>query len=117
MLQIANGASHRRLQTSGTLDALSVLRDTGLIERAEAQEILESYLFLRRLENRLQIVDERQTHDLPDDRDKRLVIARSLCGDNNNDTMSQNQFEERLLTHRSIAKKYFDRILPGTSAE
>jgi len=113
MLQIANGASHKPLQTHGTIAALSALRQSDLITRAEEQEILTSYLFLRQLENRLQIVDERQTHDLPDERDKRLVLARSLAFNGDDDSDVLNNFEDALIAHRSIARKYFDRILPG----
>ena len=113
MLQLANGASHKQLQTNGTLTALSRLREAGLITVAEEQEILTSYLFLRRLENRLQIIDERQTHNLPEERDKRLVLARSLAVNGDSDAEVLNNFEDTLITHRSIARKYFDRILPG----
>lgn len=113
MLQLANAGANRRLQTTGTMDALAGLREGGLITDIEEQEILTSYLFLRRLENRLQMIEERQTHDLPDNRDKRLLLARSMLmgGDSNEEIL--NAFEENLLTHRSIARKYFERILPG----
>ncbi|MBF8270585.1 MAG: Bifunctional glutamine synthetase adenylyltransferase/adenylyl-removing enzyme [Gammaproteobacteria bacterium] len=113
MLQLANGARQKQLQTNSTLSALSILRETGLISVTEEQEVLTSYIFLRRLENRLQIVDERQVHDLPDERDKRLVLARSLAVNGDSDVEVLNNFEDTLITHRSIAKKYFDRILPG----
>ena len=116
MLQMTNAAGNSCLQTTSTIGALSGLGETGLITAAEQKEILTSYIFLRRLENRLQMVDERQTHDLPDARAKRLLLARSLKldGDGNDEVL--NNFEDALITHRTIAKKYFERILPGENA-
>ena len=113
MLQITNAAGNSRLRTTSTMGALSGLSDAGLITTREEKEIFTSYIFLRRLENRLQMIDERQTHDLPDSHAKRLLLARSmkLNGSSNDEII--NNFEENLLTHQSIAKKYFERILPG----
>lgn len=116
MLQIANGAGCRGLQTNGTLAAMAALREAGLIAAEEEREILASYLFLRRLENRLQIIDERQTHDLPDERDKRLVLARSLTANGGSDSEILDRFEDSLIAHRAVARKYFDRILPGETS-
>lgn len=113
MLQLANAAGNQQLQTTSTLDALAGLREAGLITEVEEKEILSSYLFLRRLENRLQMIDERQTHDLPDKRDKRLLLARSMQMNGVSNDEILGDFEEKLITHRSIARKYFERILPG----
>ena len=33
---------------------------------AAAQELIEAYGFLRRVEHRLQMIDDRQTHEIPD---------------------------------------------------
>ena len=113
MLQLANAAGNRRLQTTSTMGALSGLSEAGLITAAEEKEIFTSYIFLRRLENRLQMIDERQTHDLPDSHARRLLLARSmkLNGSSNDEIL--NSFEDSLITHQTIARKYFERILPG----
>ncbi len=76
---------------------------------------MNSYLFLRRLENRLQMIDERQTHDLPDSRSERMKLALSLriAGENNDEKLDN--FENELFVNQSIAKMYFDRILPQQS--
>ena len=59
------------------------------------------------------MIDERQTHDLPDTQAKRLLLARSMKLNGSSDDEILNNFEDNLITHRTIAKKYFDRILPG----
>ena len=46
--------------------------------QADADALADAYRFLRRLEHRLQIVRDLQTHDLPADPHARTTLARSL---------------------------------------
>ena len=46
--------------------------------QADAEALADAYRFLRRLEHRLQIVRDLQTHDLPADPHARTTLARSL---------------------------------------
>lgn len=112
VLQIVNAANHKELQTTNTLATLAGLKQAGLVTDREVQEITHSYLFLRRLENHLQMMDEQQVHELPDNEQQRLVIARSLdiTGGINDEILDN--FETQLFTSRSIAQSYFERILP-----
>ncbi|MEJ2760008.1 MAG: hypothetical protein P8126_00325 [Gammaproteobacteria bacterium] len=112
MLQIVNASNYEALQTTNTLKALNGLRQAGLITDREAGEITHSYLFLRRLENHLQMRDEQQVHELPDDEDQRLIIARSLRTPGYSDDEILDNFENQLFTSRTIARSYFERILP-----
>jgi glutamate-ammonia-ligase adenylyltransferase len=112
MLQIVNASNYEALQTTNTLKALNGLRQAGLITDREAGEITHSYLFLRRLENHLQMRDEQQVHELPDDEDQRLIIARSLRTPGHSDDEILDNFENQLFTSRTIARSYFERILP-----
>jgi len=113
MLQLVNAPAHPELQNTGTLNVLAGLKKKGLIGAQEFEEISHSYLFLRRLENRLQMVDEQQTHELPDAPQRRLVIARSMGIPGESDNEVLDNFETELFANRSIARSYFDRILPG----
>lgn len=111
MLQMVNGSAHASLRTTNTLQALSALTEQGFIDAAEAAAIRRSYLFLRRLENRLQMIDERQVHDLPDDKHRRQFLARSLgFANDNGDALSD--FEDSLMEHQAMARHCFDKILP-----
>lgn len=112
ILQIVNAAEHDVLQKTNTVEVLSGLTLSGILTEVEQKELLNSYLFLRRLENRLQMVDERQTHDLPDSQKERLRLARSLrIQGKSNDEILDN-FENELFVNQSIAKMYFERVLP-----
>jgi glutamate-ammonia-ligase adenylyltransferase len=113
MLQIVNACRFPKLQITNTLSVLQELIHVGLLQAEDGQAIHSSYLFFRRLENRLQMVDERQTHELPDDPDLRLKIARSLGYGSNNDDESLQRFDKYLGQCRDIASSCFERILPG----
>ncbi len=63
--QLVYGGRELRLRCPRTLDALSMLAETGHITAKTAEELKASYLFLRRVEHRLQMQDDRQTHTLP----------------------------------------------------
>jgi len=113
MLQIINASEHENLQGTGTLTTLSGLQQAGIVSGKETNEISKSYLFLRKLENRLQMIDEQQTHELPDEINFRIIIARSMGfkGDTDDDILEK--FENELILNREIAKNCFERIMPS----
>jgi glutamate-ammonia-ligase adenylyltransferase len=78
LLQLVHGRRDERLREPNTLRALGVLADQGYVAEADAEELAEAYRFLRRLEHRLQIVRDLQTHELPTDRAALGVLARSM---------------------------------------
>lgn len=77
-LQLLHGARHAFLQETSTLKALPVLADLELLPRSEARVLENGYRFLRRVEHRLQIEAEQQTHTVPEDPDALTRLARSL---------------------------------------
>jgi glutamate-ammonia-ligase adenylyltransferase len=77
-LQLLNGGKHPELRGTNTLATLKTLEKTGYLSPAECGALVDAYKFLRKLENRLQIMQNRQLHVLPSrDRDFE-VVARSL---------------------------------------
>lgn len=113
ILQLVNAGRYQSLQTTNTLSAMRALQEAGLISPEEELEIKSAYLFLRRLENRLQMVDEQQTHNLPDKEFDRLKLARSLGMQGDSDDEVLDSFEKALFINRSIAKTYFEKVLPA----
>jgi len=63
--QLIHGGRHPALQVRGTRSALEALADAAIISRDDAFMLGNSYDRLRTLEHRLQMVDDRQTHSLP----------------------------------------------------
>jgi len=65
--QLIWGGRMPELRQSKTCDTLRALAEAGRIEPAAAEELTESYFYLRRVEHRLQMVADKQTHTLPED--------------------------------------------------
>jgi [glutamine synthetase] adenylyltransferase / [glutamine synthetase]-adenylyl-L-tyrosine phosphorylase len=64
-LQLVWGGRDPTLRLPTTLGALGLLARAGHIPRRAARELAEAYRFLRGVEHRLQMVADRQTHELP----------------------------------------------------
>ena len=65
--QLIAGGREPSLRSSGTCSALRALAASGRIGEEVADDMVQSYQFLRRLEHRLQMVGDEQTQTLPDD--------------------------------------------------
>ena len=65
--QLIWGGRKPELRLSGTLAALNALAEAELISREVCTELTRAYHFLRKLEHRLQMIDDAQTHVLPRD--------------------------------------------------
>jgi [glutamine synthetase] adenylyltransferase / [glutamine synthetase]-adenylyl-L-tyrosine phosphorylase len=64
--QLIWGGRDPRLRPRSTFDTLDALVATGRVENSVATDLKRAYEFLRRLEHRLQMVDDSQTHSLPE---------------------------------------------------
>ncbi len=73
--QLIWGGRKPLLRLSRTLEALDALANVDLIGRDAAEDMTEAYHFLRRLEHRLQMVDDAQTHSVPKDAAALYAIA------------------------------------------
>jgi len=65
--QLIWGGREPRVRTSGTIATLNALVETGHVVASTAERLAVAYRFLRRLEHRLQMIDDQQTHTLPTD--------------------------------------------------
>jgi glutamate-ammonia-ligase adenylyltransferase len=65
--QLIWGGRMPELRNRATVETLRILARVGRIDTATADELTEAYAFLRKLEHRLQMVNDEQTHDLPRD--------------------------------------------------
>ena len=82
-----------------------------LLPISEVRVLDDSYRFLRRIEHRLQIEAERQTHSIPDDPVKRERLARSLGFD------SADSFLAEVKASNERVQEIFDRLVAsGTAA-
>lgn len=78
MQQLIFGGREPQLRLRGTVDGLAALAEAGRVDHATATSLAECYRFLRQVEHRIQMVDDRQTHALPADPAEVDALSRFL---------------------------------------
>lgn len=77
-LQLLNGCTLQELRHSHTLETLSRLNSTGCLTADEFNILKENYIFLRRIEHRLQLAEDRQTHTIPEKTSSQIILSRLM---------------------------------------
>ncbi len=80
--QLVNAGTRPQLQHRNSLKMLQLLQEEELIAPKDQQSLAEAYQFLRIVEHRIQVVQEQQTHSLPQNQRDLEVLARR-CGFSN----------------------------------
>ncbi|WP_240125415.1 bifunctional [glutamate--ammonia ligase]-adenylyl-L-tyrosine phosphorylase/[glutamate--ammonia-ligase] adenylyltransferase [Thermomonas alba] len=78
VLQLIRGGREPALRRRGLLDALQALAAAGHVQAETATALAQAYRFLRRLENRLQMLGDAQVYALPADALAQARIAGGL---------------------------------------
>ncbi|MBA2238884.1 MAG: bifunctional [glutamate--ammonia ligase]-adenylyl-L-tyrosine phosphorylase/[glutamate--ammonia-ligase] adenylyltransferase, partial [Lysobacter sp.] len=110
-LQLIRGGREPALRGRHLLPALQTLVDTHQVSAEVGAAMAEAYRFLRRLENRLQMLRDAQTHALPDSDDDRHRIAIGL------DFADWSGLREQLDRHRAAVIEEFSALLAPRRAE
>jgi [glutamine synthetase] adenylyltransferase / [glutamine synthetase]-adenylyl-L-tyrosine phosphorylase len=110
-LQLIHGARHPFLQEPNMLKALRALRQLDLLPREEVLALDNAYRFLRRVEHRVQIEAEQQTHTVPDGTESLLRLARSLR------FSSASDFTATLQDRMGSVRPIFQRIISERPAQ
>src|SRR5438093_3659353 len=110
-LQLIHGAHNAFLQEASMLKALRALRQLDLLPRDEVLTLDKTYRFLRRVEHRLQIEGEQQTHTVPQEPEALRCLALSLRFSSAKDFTAT--LQERMRAVRPI----FQRIISVTAVE
>jgi [glutamine synthetase] adenylyltransferase / [glutamine synthetase]-adenylyl-L-tyrosine phosphorylase len=111
VLQARSGGKSPGLRARGTLAALDALREGDLLAAPDHRDLQRAYLFLRDVENKLQMVSDAQVHVLPEEpeelrrcalrlgyRDQHGVAAgEALAGDYRRHTETVHGIYERVL--------------------
>lgn len=74
-LQMLNAKKYSALRTSGTLEAISALNQNKIITDEETVLLSNSYKLFRRIEHYLQLMNDRQTHSIPESGELLAKIA------------------------------------------
>ena len=110
-LQLIHGARNPFLQEPSMLKALRALRELNLLPPDEVLALDNAYRFLRRVEHRLQIEAEQQTHTVPDEPEPLTRLARSLR------FSSASDFTAALQNRMGSVRPIFERIISESPAQ
>ena len=78
LMLVVRGGQFPELRTRSTLKGLQRLAERGLMPAETAEKLAQGYTFLRRVEHRIQFLDDQQTHLLPANDEDLAWIAESL---------------------------------------
>ncbi len=102
--QLVYGGRELALQTNHIFDASQFIAQLGYLTQQEVSALLAAYKFLRQTENRLQMSEDEQTHQLPDKPDDQVLLARSM------DFETAAGFQQQLAMHRNHVNAVFLKI-------
>ncbi len=107
LLQVVRGGQFPELRKRPTLQALQCVTRANLMPAATAEALARAYEFLRKVEHRIQYLDDQQTHLMPTRDDDLAWIAATLgypdvCA-----------FLHELDSHREVVAHEFDILLGG----
>ncbi|HUL60447.1 MAG TPA: bifunctional [glutamate--ammonia ligase]-adenylyl-L-tyrosine phosphorylase/[glutamate--ammonia-ligase] adenylyltransferase [Anaeromyxobacteraceae bacterium] len=108
-LQLLHGGRNPALRERAVMSALDRLLFAGIVPARDKDELHDAYLFLRRAEHRLQMVDGAQTHRLPPP-GERLGLARAMG------YPGEPELDTALGVHRDRVARLFAGLL-GTGAD
>jgi glutamate-ammonia-ligase adenylyltransferase len=103
-LQLVRGGKEPALRVRGTLPALAALDARGLLPGPAIAELSAAYVFLRRLEHRLQYRDDQQTHNVPTDPTELALLARA-CG-----TAGASAMVAAIDRQRGVVEQHFEAL-------
>ena len=111
VFQLIYGGTQPELQDPNTISALQTVNRLGYVDDATLRELRHAYEFLRKLEHRLQVVQEGQTHTLSDEAVELVVTARRLGFETETELLST------LAMHRDKVHGVYSNLLERRSED
>jgi glutamate-ammonia-ligase adenylyltransferase len=108
--QLIAGGRHAELRVRPTLEALEVLASSNWITFQARDELTAAYQYLRRVEHRLQMIADEQTHSLPEEAAAVERFAHFLGYD------GRDAFARDLLGHLKIVQGHYAKLFEGDPA-
>ncbi len=119
-LQLLNGGALPEVRTGNTLEAITRLEQAGCLTPDERVKLEDNYSMLRKLEHRLQMMFDLQTHLLPDDRDElaRLAVRMGFAGTQRVSSLDvfQQDYARRTRQNREMLDHLLHNAFPGDAA-
>jgi [glutamine synthetase] adenylyltransferase / [glutamine synthetase]-adenylyl-L-tyrosine phosphorylase len=79
-LQLMHGGKNPWILEGNTLGGLDLLAEAGILSEEDVGRLKEDYLFLRRVEHYLQIMEDQQIHAIPKEKEELRALAKRIMG-------------------------------------
>ncbi|MCG3199691.1 MAG: Bifunctional glutamine synthetase adenylyltransferase/adenylyl-removing enzyme [bacterium] len=112
--QLRWGTDHPEIRTPNAIRSLEALRDLDVLTHTQAHALMDGYLFLREIENRLHLLDKSGSRGLPQEAEtlEHLVGCLNTAAKRSTDTLRETLSVESLLqrdsAHRARIRAIFD---------
>lgn len=110
-LQLFHGGREPSIRVGNVLEALERLGRRGLLPASAAADLAEAYIWLRRTEHALQMVEERQTQRFPRDAAGQLALARRLGYDETEGARARDRLLDDWTAVRADVRAHFDALV------
>ncbi|WP_114653936.1 bifunctional [glutamate--ammonia ligase]-adenylyl-L-tyrosine phosphorylase/[glutamate--ammonia-ligase] adenylyltransferase [Polynucleobacter necessarius] len=107
MFQLMRGGTDPRFRIRPTLEVLDLLKQKEILPASEVEDLKAAYKYLRRLEHRIQVWEDQQTHYLPEDESARTRLAAGMIG--LNQIQERDAFMSELDKHQAAVVHYFEK--------
>jgi glutamate-ammonia-ligase adenylyltransferase len=107
MFQLMRGGTDPRFRIRPTLEVLELVKQQEILSANEVEDLKSAYIYLRRLEHRIQVWEDQQTHYLPEDESARSRLAASMVGPDQ--VQARDAFLSELDKHQAAVAQYFEK--------
>lgn len=116
-LQLLNGGDLPEVRTQNTLEGIARLEGAGCLTHQERTILAENYATLRKIEHRLQVMFDLQTHRLPKSEDqlRRLALRLGYSDTAGQDALARFRAEYQRITE--LNRKILDHLLHDAFGE
>ena len=110
-LQLIRAGREPELRERSLIKVLKLLAEKNYLQKQEVEQLIQAYWFLRKLENRLQMQRDKQTHTLPDDElsQQQLCLAMQM--------QSWDELLEQLSYHQRAVDDVFQNLIANKDEE
>ena len=107
MFQLMRGGTDPRFRIRPTLEVLELVKQQAILPDEEVDVLKMAYIFLRRLEHRIQVWEDQQTHYLPEDEVARDRLASSMIDPDQ--IQGRVAFMDDLDKYQTAVAQYFEK--------
>jgi [glutamine synthetase] adenylyltransferase / [glutamine synthetase]-adenylyl-L-tyrosine phosphorylase len=104
VFQLIRGGRDPELRLRPTLAALERLREKQQLPERAVADLTDAYCFFRKLEHRLQYLDDQQTHTLPENAADQAIVGTAMG------FSSYGDFLKKLEGHRDNVTRHFEKV-------